>query len=428
MAVTLISFLGKAQNGGDYREATYCFDHNRQITTTLFGIALSEVVKPGRLIILGTSGSMWDNFLLNLDLGEHKQFDLEQVAQIEEASRNNCVTAEMLSRFEQIISEKLEIETHLKLIPFGINEQEQLKILRVLSDDVHTEDNIVMDLTHGFRHLPMLGFLSCIYLSLVKKVCIEGIYYGALDMTTEGKTPVMRLDGLIQLMDWINALKLFDTTGQLSLVQQLLSKAGVADDIVSKLKEGSFFENTLDMTKARYAIKEFHKKMPRPLPGIAELFTENLDKRTDWANKPSLYRMQKERAWFYLQNGDYVRAVALGFEAFISSVILSVNQAGTHRFVVEDYSDRDLIKDILNGYNNDYNIDLPQQKINDYHVLRQLRNALVHSNRSKQPQIKRIMDNEQELQKTLTQVFKHLLGAVTHPVNNISTNKYTTNP
>ena len=57
---TLISFLGKQQKG--YRTATYRFDAGFVREVPFFGMALAEYLKPDRLILLGTSGSMWDVF------------------------------------------------------------------------------------------------------------------------------------------------------------------------------------------------------------------------------------------------------------------------------------------------------------------------------------------------------------------------------
>ena len=62
MGTTLVSFLGK--NTGDpktgYRNATYRFSDGRESTTPFFGLALAEALKPDRLVIFGTAGSMWD--------------------------------------------------------------------------------------------------------------------------------------------------------------------------------------------------------------------------------------------------------------------------------------------------------------------------------------------------------------------------------
>ena len=59
---TLISFLGKGkETGGHYRTASYQFPDGLR-TLPFFGMALTEYLKPARLLLVGTSSSMWDVF------------------------------------------------------------------------------------------------------------------------------------------------------------------------------------------------------------------------------------------------------------------------------------------------------------------------------------------------------------------------------
>ena len=57
---TLISVLGKKKNG--YSMASYRFDNGVVRQVPFFGLALADHLKPQRLILLGTRGSMWDVF------------------------------------------------------------------------------------------------------------------------------------------------------------------------------------------------------------------------------------------------------------------------------------------------------------------------------------------------------------------------------
>jgi hypothetical protein len=48
MAHILISFLGKAQKGGQYRQATYVFDDGSKKTERFFSFALKQHIQPDR--------------------------------------------------------------------------------------------------------------------------------------------------------------------------------------------------------------------------------------------------------------------------------------------------------------------------------------------------------------------------------------------
>lgn len=62
MTGTLISFLGRntAKPGAGYKLARYRFPDGWEYETPFFGLALAETLRPERVVILGTAGSMWD--------------------------------------------------------------------------------------------------------------------------------------------------------------------------------------------------------------------------------------------------------------------------------------------------------------------------------------------------------------------------------
>ena len=75
MSQTLISFLGrvpKTENG--YRPTTYTFNSEPDEPTAFIGWTLHRRLKPDRLVILGTTGSMWDHlFEKDFVLGEEAE-------------------------------------------------------------------------------------------------------------------------------------------------------------------------------------------------------------------------------------------------------------------------------------------------------------------------------------------------------------------
>lgn len=62
---TLISFLGKSASNAQtgYRTANYVFQPGFERKVPFFGMGLLEYLKPQKLILAGTAGSMWDVFL-----------------------------------------------------------------------------------------------------------------------------------------------------------------------------------------------------------------------------------------------------------------------------------------------------------------------------------------------------------------------------
>ena len=59
MTSVLISFLGRVPREEDgYRKTTYRFEDKTSTKMAFFGWALKDRVKPDKMVILGTSGSM----------------------------------------------------------------------------------------------------------------------------------------------------------------------------------------------------------------------------------------------------------------------------------------------------------------------------------------------------------------------------------
>ena len=397
MTQTLISFLGKAQKrDGQYREANYEFENGTIETARFFSRALNKVIKPERLIILGTSASMWDVLCENLGADEHEHW-----AQLSDAVESDSVTQNLLNQFNKTVSEILNTDCRLKLIPYGDDLPQQIAILQKMAEDVTQGDSVSLDLTHGLRHLPMLGLLSAMYLKTAREVDIEGIYYGALERTNQetNLTPVMRLDGLLEMADWISALDGFNKTGNIAPFSDLLQRDGMDKQTAQCLEEAAFFESVLNIPNARSPLKKFTDAIQNGLQGIGALFQDNLIARIAWHKEEHLYLRQQQNAYFYLAQGDYLRASALGYEAFVT---YQMRQDTTvPKLDPQNFSDRDKIKKRVESQTN--------QQSKDYKMLRNLRNALAHGVRSDLAEVQRALSSKEKLDTELNRLFKTLL-------------------
>ena len=397
MTHTLIGFLGKSQKkDGRYSTANYYFGGHIE-TTQFFSLGLNNVIKPDRLVILGTSGSMWD--VLFDSLVDAQEYDEQKLALIE-AVEADQVTQAQLTACEALLKEKLNVDWHLNLIPYGDSTSTQVEILQIMAKDIAKGDQVSLDLTHGLRHLPMLGLLSAMYLQTAKKVDIKGIYYGAMDRTSKDDkplTPVMRLDGLLKIADWITALHGFDKTGDIAPFSELLIQEGLSPNTAGLLKTASFYENTLSVTQARGPLRKFLKQTESGLPSIASLFQDSLRDRISWANQDNIYLRQREKALFYLQQSDYVRAAALGYEALITRYLKQKNPSAE----VEDYALREDIRQKLKAQADGGG--------KDYKLLGYIRNSLVHANRIETKEVKQALSSDANLTQKLSDLFKKLL-------------------
>ena len=248
MTHTLISFLGRGNTdrGKRYQTATYQFDTGEQRTTEFFGLGLTQQIKPDRLLILGTTGSMWDVLLFSLGLGE--KHDNALLALTESADANRATQAQ-LNQLTTDVSDRLGLPVALRLIDYGRNTEEQVGILQKMALDIAEGDRVTLDVTHGLRHLPMLAQMSALYLRRVKNVEVLGLYYGALDMRQDGITPVMNLRGLLDIADWTGAVQSFDKDGDYGVFALIIEEQFL--NAASLLKKSAFYERTMRPGQAR---------------------------------------------------------------------------------------------------------------------------------------------------------------------------------
>ena len=378
---TLITFLGKPPKGQNYKATKYDFGNNNIRETAFFGLELKNVINPDRMVVLGTTSSMWD-VLVEHEFKDDKQLEEKRLSLID-AVEHKSVNHHLLDVFAPVLSEKLACECLLRLIPFGKTNKEQIDILKMLSDDVNKNDEVYIDITHGFRHLPFLVLLSALYIKEVKKAEIKKIYYGALEMTEDNITPVINLDGLLQVSDWVRALAIFDNSGDYGVFVDLFAEAGVEN---TQIECAAFYERTFNPVKASEKLTTIPVDKLKNNP-ISSLFADTLEKRISWFKKQDRWEKEKELAWLYFDKKDYVRATAYAFEA-----IATQKSGGS-----SDYVDRNTATETF------------ADDSGDFRTLRSIRNELVHGTRGFNKRIQKIIDTQKELEDTLDRIMRKLL-------------------
>ncbi|CAK0751703.1 conserved hypothetical protein [Gammaproteobacteria bacterium] len=391
MSTVLISFLGKArkEDNGKYRTARYRFDNGTVEETRYFGQALAKQLPLDKVILLGTQGSMWD--VLMDDLGQGEEFAEDRLALIDEVD-NNRVEESRLETLAPLLERKVGKPCLLRLIPFGQDEEEQTRILEVLTNEVNERDDVYLDVTHGFRHLPMLGLLSALYLRTVQGVSIQGLYYGALDMVDKntGETPVLRLDGLLTIADWIGAIARYDQSGDYGVFASLLPN----HPQIHALEHASFYERTINSTQAKEQLSTFHGWFKdAKLPFVARLFRDPLERRIAWFKGKDRAEREEQLARRYLERRDYLRAAIFGYESRVTRMTDKLKLDGSK------FDERKEASESL------------KSESNEFRELEYLRNTMAHGIRSKAKEIDNSLNSEIKLKQKIERLFGKLLNS-----------------
>ncbi len=382
---TLISFLGKGTGDANgYRTLTYRFDSAFVRTVPFFGLALNEYLKPDRLIVVGTRGSMWDVFF-------QKHPDASDLIEAVESIR---VDEAMLQRFSQYLCDELGLQVDCVLIPYAADERTQAEVLTRLAGAVQTGETVFLDVTHGFRHLPMIALVAARYLSHVKKVRVAELYYGAAEMTDAAtkETPVLKLTGLLRMLDWVDALSTYDKDGDYSPFAPLLEADGMDQGRAALLERAAFFERTSNPVKARETLGTIHESLAAHRGPYGSLFNAELQKRVEWHTRGTRADWERELAKGYLARRDYVRAAAFMFESICTREV-------EHQ-KLGDVNDFEKRKQAFDKF---------KQSNADAHKLAAIRNALAHGLRPRDDRELPDLASDKALNETLKRLMKSLL-------------------
>ncbi|HXF47487.1 MAG TPA: TIGR02221 family CRISPR-associated protein [Burkholderiaceae bacterium] len=396
---TLISLLGKSQldSRQGYRTARYRFPDGSERETAYFGLALAEHLAAQRLVLLGTASSMWDMLVENV-VGDAAQEELR--IELIDAVRRQEVDESLLQRLTPAFERRLGRPVRALVIPHSTGFVEQQRLLARLAEELDHRERIVLDVTHGFRHLAMLGLTAARYLSHAREVALQGLYYGALDMSTDGVAPVIELSGLAHVQEWAEALAAYEASGDFSRFAPLLARDGLAATHVEALARGWHFVSVNNIADAARTLQPVYQALGQPLAGASELFRERLRRALRWVAANDLSERQRVLALQALQRGDALRASLWGYESFLSR---EVEAAGgnplDHR--AKEEAEAKYRLELREGEHADW-------KRAAFWLLKNVRNALAHGTRPAYAPHAQLLQNPERLRERLEQTLNRL--------------------
>lgn len=402
MTTTLFTFLGRPAkiDQGEYRRTAYDFGNGDVAEpNAFFGWPLADRLRPQRMVILGTAGSAWHHvFEGDHDFGADEE---SMRLALMEAVEQKAVEALLIESLQPLLSGKLGIDVRLQLIPYCQNEDEQVDLLRLLAEHVGEGDHVHIDITHGFRTLPMLSLLAAFFLRRVRHATVDGIWYGAFDPDT-GDAPVQNLQGLLGVVDWLEALAVYDHTGDYGPAGKLLREGGMG----AELEAAAFFEHINDLGKARNHARKALKTLDDypEAPASFELFRDELTRRLAWVKAERFYQRQRQLALERLAKGQYHGAILAGQEAFITRLLQRASGLDPHNAEHREKIQREFEV-------NERDKTPRSELYRAWDELRRLRNAIAHGSRAKGSDVQRALNGPAQMRNFLDELFCTLLPA-----------------
>ncbi|MHA1250869.1 MAG: TIGR02221 family CRISPR-associated protein [Candidatus Helarchaeota archaeon] len=239
----IISFLGPSK----YLEVFYEFNGNRTKNSCLFiqeallELFASEIYEKSRFLAVITENSMKANWISKK---EDKNANYEQGLR------------DLLENLKKELN--IEIDVNHLLIPEGKSEKELWEIFEIITSNIPENSNILIDITYGYRSLPLLSIIILNYIRFLKKVNIKKIVYGALEAKGSIKEvqklcinkrviPIFDLTPFVALFDWTIAIERFLETGDARIIKKLSSLELVSSLKKSKGKLGNHLNKLIKM-------------------------------------------------------------------------------------------------------------------------------------------------------------------------------------
>lgn len=193
MAKLMISFLGK----GNYETGRYGFSPEQTHASRFVQSALAALLKPDRVVVMVTEGSRAKNW-----------------------EGTDGLAATVGRKCPNVFFQE-------KLIPNGETEEEIWRIFEALVAIVEPEDEVIFDVTHSFRSIPLIAIASLQYIRVLHPaVRVNGVYYGAWearDVSCDPPfAPILDLTSFITLMDWSKAVSDYQDFGNVAALKKLL--------------------------------------------------------------------------------------------------------------------------------------------------------------------------------------------------------------
>jgi cell division protein DivIC len=274
----------------------------------------------------------------------------------EEEQRN--VKENLLEEFVKLIEKSLNTEVKYVLLSSPPSPEEiSQKTIRVLVDlfEEKNYNKVYIDITHGFRYMPTVVLLNLMILKKLWNFDIE-IYYGFGIFDTgrqEGPKKVARLNHLEDLIKLSEALGILENTGDFRPYYKLISDNQEAQQIYFRIETNaqigdSKIRELINTPVNSEYVKPIHEKVKNKY--LKPLRADRTEDRL------------KNRARFFFERGQYLKAVLLLREALILLVGRLKGKIGSSGL---EYREREEAKKYLD-------------QLYEWKVLRHLRNACAH--------------------------------------------------
>ena len=381
-----------------YHNTVYNINNKKYEITTYMPKVVEEEFEVDKTIIIGTTGTMWDNVYSQYCIKNGKEIDetyVKNLRDIERESDKNTPIEDLnINKFNE------EFGNSVKgiVIKYGLNREEifeNFNSIIQLEEEFNDKDEyeVILDITHSFRSTAFWMFLVMTYLTDVsnKNIKIIEVTYGMHEITrkNDDSSPIILLNSFLEILNWIKgASELKQYGNSYYMLENLKGNKDIPKEIEKELEN---FSNAMNMNYVgsllesldKLADLEKDKKLDsivgpakHIIPDILRKFIYDFDIRESNDNRRK-YLLQATLAKWHFEQKRYAMAAININESLANYVANSLNLRE------EDSTKFDPNSEAKNWLRDLYNLD----NINDtykkyaevYHHTRRIRNEIAHS-------------------------------------------------
>lgn len=352
---TLVSFIGNPQRPksqvsanprtpaalAEYETTPYRFEDGFETSTLFFGWAAllhlrhrarienRPAISPSRWLVVGTPSSAWHMMAevaieADADLLERaadwsaRTKSAWSLARDDETTSAQATTVHALLReFEALATPALATDFRMRAVDDSAD-----AIFALLRDEIDDNGRVILDITHGFRTMPLHATLALGALRWLKSIEVDDILYGGIEKRGNRlHAPAVSLGTSARLARATPALaqlSLVDDVGQVAEVLEPVDR-----EIAARLRETQRFESLMQFSsssgprgQAIGRLRKLREVVPQAgeiVHSIADTVQETLASLNAGTDSQGL-RNRAERA---LERGDYMRAISLANEMLL---------------------------------------------------------------------------------------------------------------
>lgn len=212
----------------------------------------------------------------------------------------------------------------------GQSEAEQLELFNTMYNSIGEGDEIVFDITHGFRFIPLLFFPLISYAKELKDITIKNIYYGLLNNDGDF-SDIIDLKGYEEILNCANAAHNFRCSGNSAEIAELIGRIrgektveekiqlSGSDDISQTLKDLTYALLTCQggdcagaIPKKLNKLKNNKGKIAKEAISQAEIFNNIINHAIESVDELSKsetpYELGLNAVKWYMERGLYMQA------------------------------------------------------------------------------------------------------------------------